>query len=405
MIRTIILAVVVVIALTLVVSFTFAADPPAKPAVAADKETPGRTVDLAICLDTSNSMDGLIDSAKQKLWAVVNELATAKPHPKFRVALYQYGNDGLNRESGWVERVCDLTDDLDTIYGKLFALKTHGGTEYVARVIKNATEDLKWSGDKNALKIIFVAGNEPATQDEATNKLQDVCTAAASKGIIVNTIYCGKQDEGGWADAARWADGQYASIDQDKGTVVISTPYDKKLADLSVKVNETYVPYGKAGKDGLGNQAAQEGNAASVGSVAHAQRAAAKSSGLYNNARWDLVDASGEKDFDLAKVAEEDLPDNMKKMTAEERAKYVQEQAKNRAAVQQEIKELSAKREESVKQQMADKGLKEDSSFDAALRDAIRKQASAKGFEFEKPAPTAPATKPETPKDAAPAAK
>ncbi|KKL20466.1 hypothetical protein LCGC14_2455170, partial [marine sediment metagenome] len=183
-------------------------DKPDKPAA-----RPERHVDLAICLDTSNSMDGLIGSAKQKLWAVVNELATAKPRPALRVALYQYGNTRLQREVGWVQKVCDLTDDLDTVYGKLFALSTRGGTEYVARVVRAATDELKWSTGKGDLRIIFVAGNEAATQDKKF-KLQDICAAAASKGIIVNTIFCGPDSTGrktGWADAARWADGKYAS--------------------------------------------------------------------------------------------------------------------------------------------------------------------------------------------------
>ncbi|MHC4652135.1 MAG: hypothetical protein ACYTES_14940 [Planctomycetota bacterium] len=43
-----------------------------------------RTVDLAICLDTSGSMSGLINAARQKLWAIVNELALAEPTPKLR---------------------------------------------------------------------------------------------------------------------------------------------------------------------------------------------------------------------------------------------------------------------------------------------------------------------------------
>ena len=36
-----------------------------------------RDIDLAICLDTSGSMTGLIESAKQRLWALVNDLALA----------------------------------------------------------------------------------------------------------------------------------------------------------------------------------------------------------------------------------------------------------------------------------------------------------------------------------------
>ncbi|MCE5276670.1 MAG: vWA domain-containing protein [Planctomycetaceae bacterium] len=345
-----------------------------------------KEVDIAICLDTSNSMDGLIDAAKQKLWAIVNELATAKPKPKLRVALYQYGNDGLSSENGWVQRVCDLTNDLDTVYSKLFALKTHGGTEYVARVTRAAADELKWAG-KGSLKIIVVAGNEPATQDHKI-PLQDACKGAAGKGIIVNTIFCGALQEGrntGWADAAAWADGQFAAIDQNAGTVTVSTPYDKKIAELGTALNSTYIPYGKAGAAGSANQAAQDKNASSVNAPAAAQRAAAKASVVYTNSNWDLVDAKKDKQVDLAKVSPEDLPENMRKMTPQQREAYVKEQAAAREKLQKEIRELNTKRDEHVKAEMAKRGLDESKSFDGNLRKVVREQATAAGMTFEKP--------------------
>ena len=357
--------------------------PPAEAARPAPDEP--RRVDLAICLDTSNSMDGLIGAAKQKLWAVVNELATARPRPELRVALYQYGNNGLNSEVGWVQRVCDLTDDLDTVYGKLFKLTTNGGREYVARVVRAATEELKWSRRKDALRIIFVAGNEPATQDNKYG-LEKTCTAAASKGIIINTIFCGSEATGkstGWADAARWADGRYAAIDQDSGTIVVNTPYDKKLAELGAKLNKTYVAYGRGGGAGRANQTLQDSNAAKLGAPAAAQRAAAKSSGLYRNAGWDLVDAEKEKKVDVAKLKKEELPEEMRKMTPAERTKYIAAKAADRARLQQEIRTLSAKRDAFVRKEMANKGLSEKRSFDAALRSAVREQAEAKNFKFK----------------------
>ena len=55
-------------------------------------------IQLCILLDTSNSMDGLIDQARTQLWRVVNQFATAKRDgrsPELQVALYEYGNDGL----------------------------------------------------------------------------------------------------------------------------------------------------------------------------------------------------------------------------------------------------------------------------------------------------------------------
>jgi len=256
----------------------------------------------------------------------------------------------------------------------------------VARVVKAAVNDLDWNGDKATLRVIYVAGNEAATQDTKYG-LQAVCKSAATHGIIVNTIFCGADATGrrtGWQDAAVWADGQYAAIDQNGGTVVVKTRYDQRLAELSVELNKTYLAYGAAGKGKLANQTAQDTNAATLGAAAAASRAQAKAGVLYRNAGWDLVDAVGEGEVDLAKVLEKDLPENMRKMTPAERKRHVAEQAKARAKIQAEIKDLAAKRDAEVKERMAEEGLDESRSLDKALRASIRAQAEKKDFTFEK---------------------
>jgi len=346
---------------------------------------PERHVDLVICLDTSSSMNGLIESAKKKLWAVVNELATARPKPLLRVGLYHYGNSGLSKDTGWVKQLCPLTDDLDEVYGKLFALRTNGGTELVARVVRAATTELDWNRDKGTLRMIFVAGNEPAVQDKEFD-LQATCKAAVTNGIIVNTIHCGAEATGrktGWADAARWADGRYAAIDQDRGTVVISTPHDKRLSELSAELNKTYVNFGAEGDGRKAKQIAQDRNAASLGVAAAASRAQSKGSGLYRNASWDLVEAVKEGKADIAKIKDADLPKEMQGMTVEQRKAYLAKQAARRAEIQKEIQELGKKRLTHIKKEMEAKGLDENSSFDAALRKAVREQAGKKNFKFE----------------------
>ncbi len=343
-------------------------------------------IDLVICLDTSGSMRGLIESAKQKLWAVVNELATARPKPNLRVALYHYGNSGLKPATGWVKQLCPLTDDLDSVYAKLFPLRTNGGTELVARVVKAAVDELDWNKDKATLRMIFVAGNEAATQDK-TYGLQATCKAAASRGIIVNTIFCGNMAAGqktGWQDAAVWADGQYSAIDQNRGTVVVTTQYDKKLAELGAELNKTYVAYGKGGSAGKAQQSAMDTSAASVNAPAAAERAKTKSTLLYRNAGWDLVDAAKEGKVEVEKVAKQDLPENMQKMTPEQRKEYVAHQANKRKAIQAEIKQFSARRDAKVKAKMAKEGLDESKSMDAVLRATVRDQAKKKNFKFEK---------------------
>src|ERR1043165_599400 len=167
----------------IVTAFAFATVPgsandPVKPAAKA------RDIDVAICLDVSNSMDGLIVSAKNKLWDIVNELARIKPTPNLRVALYSYGHNSYDRNAGWGKKDVDLTHDLDLIYQKLFALTTRGGTEYVTRVCRDASRDLQWSQQKDALKLIFVCGNEPASQDPVV-KLKEAADFAIGKGIII----------------------------------------------------------------------------------------------------------------------------------------------------------------------------------------------------------------------------
>jgi Mg-chelatase subunit ChlD len=136
----------------------------AEKAAAAKAATPAapQSIELVICLDTSGSMSGLIDAARAKIWDIVSDLATAKPQPKLRVALLTFGNDGLNPENGWTNVETDLTEDLDSVSQKLFALSTNGGTELVGRVIAKATNSLHWNSD--SLKILVVAGNEFAHQ-------------------------------------------------------------------------------------------------------------------------------------------------------------------------------------------------------------------------------------------------
>ncbi len=350
------------------------------------KQEGPRDVDLVICLDTSGSMSGLIESAKRKLWAIVNELATARPRPRLRVALYHYGNSGLSKENGWVERLCPLTDDLDKVYENIFKLRTNGGTEYVARVVRAATMELKWSGQKNALKMIVVAGNEPATQD-GSYKLQDVCKEAIGKGIIINTIFCGDEAKGrrtGWADAAQWADGQFAAIDQNTPAVVIRTPYDKKLGELNEKLNKTYIAYGRAGAGGLARQKEQDKNAAGVSSSVSAERVAAKASGLYRNAGWDLVDAVETGKVKLEELKTADLPKDMQNLSADRREAHVTETAKRRKVLRKDITELSVKRLAYQKKEAERQGLDESGAFDANLLRAIRSQGQKKGMTFQK---------------------
>jgi hypothetical protein len=349
----------------------------------------GKNIDVAICLDTSNSMDGLIDSAKAKLWTVVNDLAKVKPTPTLRVALYQYGNDDLDSKTGWVRKELDLTTDLDEVYKKLNALRTHGGTEFVARVCRDALNDLHWSADNEALRMIFVCGNEPADQDK-TLKLESVAEIARKKGVYVNTIYCGQANHpemGLWKDFAVMAGGHYSNIDQDKSKsqVVIKTPQDAELLKLNEKLNGTYVVYGGGkGEEGKRNQALQDANAAKCAPTVALDRLATKNCGLYRCDAWDLVDRmKNDPKFDIKKLKDEELSEVLRKLKPEEREAYVKKKAAEREALRKEIDELNAKRSKYIAEEMKKQPKSEgDKAFDEAVRTALRKEAAAKGLKI-----------------------
>jgi hypothetical protein len=342
-----------------------------------------RHVDLVIALDVSGSMNGLIDSARQKLWDTVNLLAQAQPKPVLRVGLISYGNDGYDPSVGWVRKDSDLTTDLDGIYAKLFALSTNGGTEYVARAVTTAVDGMKWDQSPGALKIVFVAGNEPATQDPQI-PLTRAIGAARDKGIFVNAIYCGADsafEAAGWREVAQLGSGRYAAIDQDH-VAMITTPFDADLSRLSAELNRTYVSYGTDGLRRAENQAAQDKNALSASPAAAASRAVAKSSPLYDNSGWDLVDARSHG-VEAGKMDPSLLPQPMKAMSPADRERFVTEKAQERQTVQKQISELSARRDAYLKAERARKaGPRGGAALDDALNGAVRSQAEAKGFKF-----------------------
>ena len=269
-------------------------------------------VQLAILLDTSNSMDGLIDQAKNQLWKIVNELARANKDGEdisLKVALYEYGNDNLSVTSGYIRQVVPLTTDLDKISAELFKLRTNGGSEYCGNVISNAVKELEWSEDPDQLKIIFIAGNEPFTQGNIDYRI--AAREAVLKGIIVNTIYCGDYNEGVqtmWKDGAVLANGEYMNIDQDERIVHIPTPYDDDLILLGQQLNDNDIPYGAFGNKYKTRQEEQDKNASNMAPEVLVERNITKSSGQYRNDSWDLVDAKKEGKVKIDELKEDELP-------------------------------------------------------------------------------------------------
>lgn len=346
------------------------------------KVEPKKTVKVALLLDTSNSMDGLIDQAKAQLWDIVNELSYAKcdnQDPNLEIALYEYGNDNLEVSDGYIRQVLSFSGDLDEISEKLFSLTTNGGSEHCGEVIQTSLNQLKWGSNEDDLKLIFIAGNEPFTQGRVNYK--DATTNAVEKDVIVNTIFCGNYENGisgKWQDGAKLAKGDYMTIDHNKQIVHISTPYDDIIIQLNSKLNNTYVSYGREGKHKYEKQSKQDDNAMAVDKEVYVKRTMSKSSKMYDNKSWDLVDAEKEKGFDYENVDKKTLPAELQEKSTEELKAYVKEKSEERKEIQKEIQVLNKKRTAYITEKR--KETQSDETLNSAMIRAIKKQAEKKNY-------------------------
>jgi hypothetical protein len=348
----------------------------------------GTTMDVAILLDTSGSMDGLINQAKAQLWNIVQEFASAEKSgstPLFRVSVFEYGNNSLPAKENYIRQVCGLTDDLDKVSEVLFSLRTNGGSEYCGAVIQDALQVLDWSTGTDSYKAIFIAGNEPFNQGPAAYK--EACASAVASGILVNTIHCGNSKKGiqqFWQDAAVSGGGKYLNIDQDRQVIHVDAPQDSVIIKLSSDLNRTYLWFGEADIRGgySKNQQAQDLNAGS-NSVS---RAVTKAGKLYSNSSRDLVDSYKKNRNILAEVEENCLPDVMQTMSKGERLAHIETMANKRKEIQYEIDKLNNARLKYIETQKekltASKG-EEDATLGDVMREAVRAQLIASGFDVE----------------------
>lgn len=344
---------------------------------------PAPRMQIAILLDTSNSMDGLIDQAKSRLWTIVNDMATARRGglpPQLEVALLEYGKSSLASGEGYIRCLSPLSSDLDRLSEQLFSLTTNGGDEYCGWALRSAT-DLAWASQPAVYRAIFIAGNEPFNQGPVDYAA--ICKAAIARGIVVNTIFCGDLAEGErsfWKHGAELADGSYFALDHQQVLAAVHTPYDARILELGQEMNRTYVGYGPAGGEAKGRQVAQDQAAAGVSSETAVQRTLAKKNEAYSNAQWDVVDAVKSGKLDVASpAAEAVLPEEMLELSPEKRKEAVAEMDGKRQELRKELEGLEDKRRGFLAQQNS--GQK--NAFDQLVLTAVRKQAGRLGFSFK----------------------
>jgi Mg-chelatase subunit ChlD len=341
-------------------------------------------IEVCFVLDTTGSMGGLIEGAKQKIWSIANEMISAQPTPELKLGLIGYRDRG----DEYVVKSFSLTDDIDAIYGHLREFQAGGGgdgPESVNEALAEAIHKMPWSSDSKVLKIIFLVGDAPPHMDYPNGpKYPDLCREAAKKVLIINTIQCGEMAETKpiWQEIAKLAEGTYVGISQSGNVAVISTPMDKELSRLNERIGATLIPYGDS----------------KLQAEVHAKYAAAKSAPVsamadrlsYNSktgkamqGRGELVDALNDKTLKLDEIDQKQLPTELQKLDSDELQKRIAKARDERADLQKQIVEVSKKREayiQSENKRLAAEG--KGDAFDQKVTETLHAQAAKKGISY-----------------------
>jgi Mg-chelatase subunit ChlD len=346
-------------------------------------------VEVVFALDTTGSMGGLIQAAKEKIWSIATTMSQAQPAPEIRMGLVAYRDRG----DVYVTRVIDLSDDLDSIYAALMDFSAGGGgdgPESVNQALYDAVHKISWGQQRDTYRVVFLVGDSPPHMDYQDDvKYPQTLAAATNKGIIVNTIQAGGNVETQvvWHKIAQGGQGQYAQVSQTGDAVAIRTPFDKKLAALSKKLDDTRLYYGSKEVREKKQEKIVATNKmhASASVESRARRAAfnASHSGKSNLiGDSELIDGIASGRVELGAIEQDQLPEPLQAMAPEERQVRINELAGERKALQEEIKELAAQRKNFLLKK-AKESSKTDSSLDRKLYHTIREQAAHAGIRYE----------------------
>jgi len=345
-------------------------------------------VDIVFVLDTTGSMGGLIQTAKEKIWSIATTMSSAKPTPEIRIGLVGYRDRGDAYET----KIIDLSDDLDSVYAALMDFQADGGgdtPESVNKALSDAVYSMSWSGGKQTYQAIFLVGDAPPHMDYNEVKYPAIIADARSKGIVFNTIQSGDMPTTvePWTQIASLGQGSFFQVEQSGSAVAFASPYDKKIAELSARLDDTRLYYGsREEKEVMAIKvAATEKLHASASVESRARR------GVFNSADAGRVNALGENELvdaiasgsvELADIEAEELPAALKPMPREAQKVYLAGLATERADLNRQIRELAEDRDGYLKKKVEEAGGKKD-SLDQKLYEAVKDQAASAGLEYE----------------------
>ena len=348
------------------------------------------TMEMVFVLDTTGSMGGLLTGAKQRIWGIVNEVMQTSSVSSVKVGLVAYRDRG----DQYVTQVLPLTEDLDKVYSTLMDYQAGGGgdeAENVRRALAEGVAKAGWSqSSSNHAQILFLVGDAPPHDYADEPDTLTTAGLAVKQGIIVNTIQCGTSSatKQTWEAIARRGQGQYFLIPQNGGVETISTPYDEQLSQLGTRLGGTYLAYGGgAGAEGYGYRAARKEMADSIEfdvATRSAPSAAAERSvnKALNSKAYigDLLQDIENGSTKLESIKVEDLPSELKELSAEERTREIEKRLAERSEIRKQILSLSKQRTEYIAAEQKKRNGGVQNGFDVAVSAALREQLTKKGI-------------------------
>lgn len=341
-------------------------------------------IQVAILLDISNSMNGLIDQTKAQVWKIANLLSNARKNDKkvsFELALMVYGfsNDAENT----VQMLSKFTNEMDAISEQVFGIQTYGGLELCADALNMSLDSLNWTTDTGSYKMVLIAGNESFNQSQLP--YDSICNLMVERGIILNTIFCGTEKEGiifKWQDAAFLGEGEYEYINQDASIKREETPYDDNILKFYNQYKNTFIFIGDSAQFYFERLDKQDRNALMLGKPYFRDRMIF----MMQNApirHYDLIDIFDENPKKAFNVPKEDLPKQLQELSKQQLLQQLTELSYKRRIYKDAIQIYAEKLDEFYKVTTGEDKPKE-ATLDTVLEILIREQAEKKGFLFKK---------------------
>ena len=347
-------------------------------------------IDVVFVLDTTGSMSGLIEGAKQKIFSIASRIAQGKPTPRVRVGLVAYRDVG----DAYVTKRFALTEDLDGLFTHLRQLQADGGgdtPEHVGRGLGEAVSKLEWDERRETMKLIFLVGDAPPAERRDDWNFKHWVKRAADKHIVVNTVRCGADadTEVSWKFAAKTTDGLYESLAQSGGMVAVATPYDAELARVNAELASKTLYAGK--KEAQVANRARADQMKELAPEAAAERiqylkttrgagkgaAAAASVSSAPEAVGGAVDLAAQPEA-LAGVKDDELPAELSGLSAKARQEKVTAMAGERKALEEKAAKLAADRDSWRAKNVSDK----EDSFDANVMRSVKSKAAKHGLSY-----------------------